>query len=81
MDLCIVLDSSDSIREQNPADGSYDNWQLVLNFVKQVRLGQTISRLVAGSPHAFWWERVFYSYFPATSFEKKQNQIEFFRIV
>ena len=28
-----VLDSSGSIRDRNPSDGSYDNWGLVLDFV------------------------------------------------
>ena len=36
IDLCIVIDSSGSIRDNNPKDGSYDNWELLLNFVKEV---------------------------------------------
>ena len=36
MDLVFVLDSSGSIRDGNPKDGSYDNWQLLLNFVVNV---------------------------------------------
>ena len=33
VDLCFIVDSSGSIRDNNPADGSYDNWQLQLNFI------------------------------------------------
>ena len=37
IDLCIVIiDSSGSIRDNNPSDGSYDNWELTLSFVKEV---------------------------------------------
>ena len=36
MDLCIVIDSSGSIRDNNPRDNSYDNWALVLQFVSRV---------------------------------------------
>ncbi len=36
IDLCIVIDSSGSIRDNNPSDGSYDNWSLMLNFVVEV---------------------------------------------
>ena len=33
LDLVFVLDSSGSIRNNNPADGSYDNWDGLLEFV------------------------------------------------
>ena len=33
LDICLVVDSSGSIRDQNPPDGSFDNWELVLNFL------------------------------------------------
>ena len=36
MDLCIIVDSSGSIRDNNPSDYSYDNWALVLQFVSRV---------------------------------------------
>ena len=36
IDLCVVIDSSGSIRDNNPSDGSYDNWELILDFVKEV---------------------------------------------
>ncbi|OAF70849.1 hypothetical protein A3Q56_01412 [Intoshia linei] len=36
MDLAFVIDSSGSIRDNNPPDGSYDNWQLILNFMNDV---------------------------------------------
>jgi len=32
-DVVFVLDSSGSIRDNNPADGSYDNWVLTIDFV------------------------------------------------
>ena len=32
----MVIDSSGSIRDNNPPDGSYDNWSLLLNFVVTV---------------------------------------------
>ena len=31
--MVFVLDSSGSIRDNNPLDGSYDNWNLLLDFV------------------------------------------------
>ena len=33
LDLCLIIDSSGSIRDNNPGDGSYDNWELQLNFL------------------------------------------------
>ena len=30
------MDSSGSLRDNNPADGSYDNWNLVLSFVSSI---------------------------------------------
>ena len=33
VDLCFVIDSSDSIRQTNPQNMLYDNWNLMLNFV------------------------------------------------
>ena len=36
IDLCVVIDSSGSIRDNNPSDGSYDNWELTLAFVREV---------------------------------------------
>ena len=36
MDLCIIVDSSGSIRDNNLSDNSYDNWALVLQFVSRV---------------------------------------------
>ena len=40
VDLCIVIDSSGSIRDNNPDDGSYDNWKLTLEFVQEVNWGR-----------------------------------------
>ena len=34
LDLVFVIDNSGSIRDTNPEDGSYDNWQLLINFIK-----------------------------------------------
>ena len=42
-DVVFVLDSSGSIRDQNPSDGSFDNWQLLLQFVADV-----VARLTIG---------------------------------
>ena len=36
MDLCFIIDSSGSIRDNNPTDRSYDNWQLQLDFLSQL---------------------------------------------
>ena len=35
-DIVFVVDSSGSIRDQNPADNSYDNWNLILQYVYDV---------------------------------------------
>ena len=36
VDMCILVDSSESIRRANPPDLSFDNWQLVLNFINNI---------------------------------------------
>ncbi len=36
VDLCYIIDSSGSIRDNNPADRSYDNWQLQLEFLSRL---------------------------------------------
>ena len=36
IDLCVVIDSSGSIRDNNLPDGSYDNWELICQFVREV---------------------------------------------
>ena len=41
IDLCVVIDSSGSIRDNNPPDGSFDNWKLILDFVGQVLFSAT----------------------------------------
>ena len=33
VDLCFIIDSSGSIKEANPEDKSYDNWELLKEFV------------------------------------------------
>ena len=35
-DFAFILDGSGSIRDMNPADGSYDNWVLLLKFVANI---------------------------------------------
>ena len=35
-DIVFVIDSSGCIRDQNPKDGSYDNWHLLLRFVNEM---------------------------------------------
>ena len=36
MDIGFLIDGSGSIRDANPADGSFDNWNLLLQFVANV---------------------------------------------
>ena len=36
VDICILVDSSESIRRANPPDLSFDNWQLLLNFINNI---------------------------------------------
>ena len=49
VDLVFVLDSSGSIRDNNPSDGSYDNYALVLQFVRRIveslMIGENLSRV------------------------------------
>ena len=44
IDLCLVIDSSGSIRDKNPKDGRFDNWQLQLQFVGDLVKGFTIGQ-------------------------------------
>ncbi len=41
-DLVFVVDSSGSIRDANPSDGSYDNWNLILTFMRNIVNGLDI---------------------------------------
>ena len=36
VDLCFIIDSSGSIRDNNPSDRSYDNWELQLGFLSDL---------------------------------------------
>ena len=49
VDLVFVVDSSGSIRDANPADNSYDNWALILEYVYDVvdlmNIGQDQTRV------------------------------------
>ncbi len=51
VDLCLIIDSSGSIRYNNPANGSHDNWHLQLeflsNFVKTFTISSHASRIGA----------------------------------
>lgn len=51
VDLCFIIDSSGSIRDNNPPGGVPDNWQLVLEFVSSVssafNVGPDASRIGA----------------------------------
>ena len=63
MDLVFVLDSSGSIRDNNPQDGSFDNWNLLLQFVANVisnlNIGEANTR-VGIVKYSFQAENVFY---------------------
>ena len=49
MDICLVIDSSGSIRDSNPSDGT-DNWQLQLEFLATLvgafRVGTRVGAIV-----------------------------------
>ena len=51
MDLCLIIDSSGSIRDNNPASVNPDNWQLQLEFFADVvawfPIGQDDTRVAA----------------------------------
>ena len=51
MDLCLIIDSSGSIRRSQPLDSSHDNWQLQLQFVADLMdyltIGQNVDRVGA----------------------------------
>ena len=51
LDLCLLVDSSGSIRDNNPPGGSPDNWQLQLEFladlVEAFPIGQDETRITA----------------------------------
>ena len=58
LDVVFVVDSSGSIRDTNPADGAYDNWTLLLDFIidllRQLNVGPSGTHvgLVAYSNYA-----------------------------
>ena len=43
VDLCFIIDSSGSIRDNNPADGSYDNYDLQLEFLADLAGAFTVA--------------------------------------
>ena len=51
VDVCFIIDSSDSIMSSNPPDCSYDNWNLLLQFVSSLSrtyyTGQNATRISA----------------------------------
>ena len=51
IDLCLIIDSSGSIRDNNPRDGSHDNWELQLTFlsdlIKSFDIGRDATRVGA----------------------------------
>ena len=72
-DIVMVIDSSGSIRDNNPQDGSYDNWNLLLQFVERIiddlyiETGQVRIGAVRFSTNA---QNVFYLKEFATSLDK-----------
>ena len=49
VDLVFVVDSSGSIRDNNPDDGSFDNWELILEYIYDVvdvlQIGENFNRV------------------------------------
>ena len=49
VDVVFVVDSSGSIRDNNPPDGSIDNWQLILQYVygvvQYLDIGESADRI------------------------------------
>ena len=44
LDLCLIIDSSGSIRDNNPPGGSPDNWQLQLEFIANLVAGFSVGQ-------------------------------------
>ena len=42
LDLCLIIDSSGSIRDNNPPGGSPDNWELELEFIANLAAGFSV---------------------------------------
>ena len=55
IDLCIVIDSSGSIRDNNPRNNAYDNWQLLLEFVIEVGCPGVSSWNLRGNTEAYMY--------------------------
>ena len=36
IDMCLIIDSSGSIRDNNPSDGSFDNWSIMRQFAVDI---------------------------------------------
>lgn len=43
LDIALVVDCSGSIRDNNPPDGSVDNWKLIIDFMDNVVEGLKVS--------------------------------------
>ena len=44
LDLCLIIDSSGSIRDNSPPGGSPDNWELELEFIANLAAGFSVGQ-------------------------------------
>ena len=75
MDLCFIVDSSGSIRDNNPPDGRFDNWQLQREFLASIAQAFSIG------PDATQIGAVIFSenaelVFPLNGFDQREDIIE-----
>ncbi len=55
LDICLLLDSSGSIRDNNPPDDTYDNWNLLLQFAADLVDYFAIGREAMALKKFFMW--------------------------
>ena len=72
MDLCFIIDSSGSIRDNNPRDGSYDNWDLQLQFIANLVRAFVIGPDASQVGAVVFSEQVFLD-FPLNAFDNTED--------
>ncbi len=72
VDLVFVVDSSGSIRDNNPKDGSYDNWDTLLDFVASLVNSLSVSTSATQVGMVEYSERAINVFYMNSYYDKNQ---------